>query len=169
AVRFVYPMISLEGRAWWILRTAPVALRRLWWSKFWIAFVPLLGFAEVLVAVTSHLLGTPAPITAVFLVTLVPLVGAVVSLGLAFGAAYPRLDTQNAAQIATGFGAIVYMVTSLLLIAAVVGLEAWPVVRLFEHATHGLSLDAGERARVVLWIAAALTVAAAAFVAARRL
>ncbi len=169
AVRFVYPMISLEGRAWWILRTAPVALRRLWWSKFWIAFVPLLGFAEVLVAVTSHLLGTPAPITAVFLVTLVPLVAAVVSLGLAFGAAYPRLDTQNAAQIATGFGAIVYMVTSLLLIAAVVGLEAWPVVRLFEHATHGLSLDAGERARVVLGIAAALTVAAAAFVAGRRL
>ena len=26
AVRFVYPMVSLEGRAWWMLRTAPIAL-----------------------------------------------------------------------------------------------------------------------------------------------
>ena len=32
-------------------------------------------------------------------------IAAIVSLGLAFGAAYPQLDTQNAAQIATGFGA----------------------------------------------------------------
>jgi len=57
-----------------------------------------------------------------------------VSLGLAFGAAYPRLDTQNAAQIATGFGAILYMLACLALIALVVALEAWPVSRLLWQA-----------------------------------
>src|SRR5262249_10083609 len=35
AVRFVYPLPSLEGRAWWIVRVAPVRLERVWWSKFW--------------------------------------------------------------------------------------------------------------------------------------
>jgi ABC-2 type transport system permease protein len=168
AVRFVYPMVSLEGRAWWILRTAPVALDRLWWSKFWICFVPLVGFAEILVAITSHLLGTPPGLTAVFLATLVPLVAAVVSLGLAFGASYPRFDTQNAAQIATGFGAIVYMVTCLGLIAAVVGLEVWPVTRLFWHAGSRLPLTGSERAFVGLGFGAALGVAVGAFVAGRR-
>jgi len=64
----------------------------------------------------------------------VPLMAAVVSLGLAFGAAYPRLDTQNAAQIATGFGAILYMLACLALIALVVALEAWPVSRLLCQA-----------------------------------
>src|SRR5262249_56417651 len=29
SVRFVFPMVSLGGRAWWILRTAPVPLARI--------------------------------------------------------------------------------------------------------------------------------------------
>ena len=168
AVRFVYPMISLEGRAWWLLRSAPVPLARLWWSKFWIGFVPLVVFAAGLVALTNGLLGVPAGLTAVFLLTLVPLVAAVVSLGLAFGAAYPRLDTQNAAQIATGFGAIVYMLTCLGLIALVVALEAWPVMRLFWSARFQVPLPARETALVVLGFAAALAVAVTTFALARR-
>lgn len=130
AVRFVYPTISLEGRSWWILRTAPVSLARLWWSKFWIGFAPLVLLGEVLVIATNHLLGVSPLATALFAATLVPLVAAIVAMGLGFGAAYPRLDTQNAAQIATGFGAIVYMVCALGLVALVVVLEAWPVSRL---------------------------------------
>jgi ABC-2 type transport system permease protein len=137
AVRFVFPMVSLEGRAWWVLRTAPVPLARLWWSKFWIGYLPLLVFAEVLVATTNALLGVPPAVTTGFLLTLVPLMAAVVSLGLAFGAAYPRLDTHNAAQIATGFGAILYMLACLGLIAVVVALEAWPVSRLLWEARSG--------------------------------
>jgi ABC-2 type transport system permease protein len=140
AVRFVYPMVSLEGRAWWILRTAPVALERLWWSKFWIGFVPLVLFAEGLVVTTNTLLGVPVLVTSAFLVTLIPLMAAVVSLGLAFGAHHPKLDSQNAAQIATGFGAIIYMLTCLGLIGAVVAIEAWPLARVLRmsrmpHAT----------------------------------
>jgi ABC-2 type transport system permease protein len=54
AVRFVYPMVSLEGRSWWILRSAPLALQRVWWSKFWLGFVPLVLLGEILVAATNH-------------------------------------------------------------------------------------------------------------------
>jgi len=168
AVRFVYPMVSLEGRAWWILRTAPVPLGRLWWSKFWIGFVPLLAFAALLVAITNHLLGVPPGLTVVFLLTLMPLTAAVVSLGLSFGAAYPRLDTQNAAQIATGFGAILYMLTCLGLIALVVALEAWPVAHLFWQSRQRLPLGTLDAALVVLGFAAALATAAGAFVLGRR-
>src|SRR5262249_56824249 len=116
---------------------APAPLAGLWWSKFWIGYVPLVVFAELLVATTNTLLGVPAPVTLLFLLTLVPLMAAVVSLGLAFGATYPRFDTQNAAQIATGFGAILYMLACLGLIALVVALEAWPVARLLREARGG--------------------------------
>src|SRR5439155_269498 len=91
----------------------------------------------LLVSAPSGLLRVPRPVPVVFLVTLVPLMAAVVSLGLAFGAVYPRLDTQNAAQIATGFGAILYMLACLGLIALVVALEAWPVSRLLAEARSG--------------------------------
>ncbi|HWP67549.1 MAG TPA: hypothetical protein VNO26_16750 [Candidatus Limnocylindria bacterium] len=168
AVRFVYPMVSLEGRAWVVLRTAPISLEQIWWSKFWIGYVPLLGFAALLIAATNGYLGVPAGLTASFLVTLVPLVAALVSLGLSFGAAHPRLDVPNAAQIATGFGAIVYMVTSLLLIAVVITLEAWPTWRLLRAARTGHALAAPEVAGVVALYGAALTVLVVVFVAARR-
>src|SRR5215813_10055076 len=164
AVRFVFPMVSLEGRAWWILRTARVPLAGLWWSKFWIGYLPLVVFAELLVATTNTLLGVPAPVTLLFLLTLVPLMAAVVSLGLAFGAAYPRFDTQNAAQIATGFGAILYMLACLGLIALVVALEAWPVARLLRQARSG-AVVASDLAQAV---AAGGGAAAVAFAVARR-
>jgi ABC-2 type transport system permease protein len=168
AVRFIFPMVSLEGHAWWILRTAPVALGRLWWSKFWIGFVPLLGFAAVLVATTNHLLGVTPPVTALFLATLVPLTAAVVSLGLAFGAIYPKLDTQNAAQVATGFGAIVYMLACVGLISTVTALEAWPVSRLFWHTRNDVPLDAGDIVWVALGLGAAIVVPLLVFALARR-
>jgi ABC-2 type transport system permease protein len=131
AVRFVYPAVSLEGRAWWVLRSAPVPLRTLWWSKFVVAYVPLAVLGEVLIVVTNRFLGVGPGLTAVFMLTLLFVIAAIVSLGLAFGAAYPRLDSTNAAQIATGFGGVVYMVSCLGLIAVVIAVEAWPVARLF--------------------------------------
>jgi ABC-2 type transport system permease protein len=168
AVRFVYPMVSLEGRSWWILKSAPLALERVWWSKFWLGFLPLLLLGEVLVAATNHFLGVGHGLTLLFGATLVPLLAAVVSLGLAFGAAYPRLDTQNAAQIATSFGAIVYMVTCLGLIALVAALEAWPVSRLFWAAHAGTPLSPAGRALVAACLAAALACCAVAFAWSRR-
>jgi ABC-2 type transport system permease protein len=169
AVRFVYPMISLEGRSWWILRTAPVPLERLWWGKFWIGYVPLAGFGLILVGITNRLLGVPLALTSLFVATLLPLIAAIVSLGLAFGALYPRVDTQNAAHIATGFGAIVYMVTSLGFIALVVSLESWPVSRLFWHSSAALPFTAWHAALATLLFGATVAVVAGTFVGARRI
>jgi ABC-2 type transport system permease protein len=168
AVRFVYPVVSLEGRSWWILRTAPVPLGQLWWSKFWIGFLPLILLGEVLVAATNHFLGVGHGLTLVFGLTLVPLIAAVVSLGLAFSAAYPRLDTQNAAQISTGFGAIVYMVTCLGLIALVVAIEAWPVSRMFWQPHASIPLAGGETFAVGLAFACVAALCTAIFALARR-
>jgi ABC-2 type transport system permease protein len=165
AVRFVYPMPSLEGRAWWIVRTAPVALERIWWAKLWIGFVPLLALAGALVLATNAMLGVAPVVTAVFLVSLVPLVAAEVSLGLWLGARHAALDTRNAAQIATSFGAIVYMLASLGLIALVVAAEAWPVAGLLRRARAGAPSEIR-----LAWLAIALewAVTVPVFLAARR-
>jgi ABC-2 type transport system permease protein len=168
AVRFVYPMVSLEGRSWWILRSAPIPLESVWWSKFWLGYLPILTLGEVLVAATNHFLGVGHGLTLVFGLTLLPLLAAIVSLGLAFGAAYPRLDTQNAAQIATSFGAIVYMVSCLGLIGLVSALEAWPVSRIFWASHAGTPLDALERGLVALAFAATLVCCAVAFLWSQR-
>jgi ABC-2 type transport system permease protein len=168
AVRFVYPSISLEGHSWWVLRSAPVRLTTIWWSKFWIAFLPLAGLGEVLIALTDHFLGVSTTLTLIFMATLLPTIAAVVSLGLAFGAAYPNFDSQNPAQIATSFGAVIYMVTSLGLIAAIVAILAWPISRVFWHAIARPPIGDREIAATGLAFFAAASLTVAAFELARR-
>jgi len=167
AVRFVYPSISLEGRAWWVLRSSPVPLGTLWWSKFLIAFLPLAVLGEALIVVTNRYLGVAPGLTLVFMATLLFVVAAIVSLGLAFGAAYPRLDSTNAAQIATGFGGVVYMVSCLGLIAGVIALEAWPVARLFWSRLTERPLSAVETVVVAIAFASVLLVTTAVIAIAR--
>jgi len=168
SVRFVYPMVSLEGRSWWILRSAPISIPELWWSKFCIGYVPLLVLGEVLVAATNYFLDVGHGLTVVFALTLLPMIAAIVSLGLAFGAAYPRLDTQNAAQIATGFGAILYMVVCLGVITVVCALEAWPVTRLFWTSNASLPLLDWEPPLMAASFAATLLFLIAVFEMSRR-
>ncbi len=168
SVRFVYPMVSLEGRSWWILRSAPISIREIWWSKFCIGYAPLLVLGLVLVAATNYFLNVGHGLTVVFALTLVPMIAAIVSLGLAFGAAYPRLDTQNAAQIATGFGAIIYMVACLGVITVVCALEAWPVTRLFWTSNASLPLLDWEPPLIGAAFLATLLFLVATFEAGRR-
>ena len=168
AARFVYPAPSLEGRTWWVLRTAPIPLGAIWWSKFAIAFVPLAVLGETLVAATNRFLGVAPGLTAVFMVTLLLVIAAVVSLGIAFGAAHPRFDAKNPAQIATSFGAVLYMILCLGLIAVVVALEAWPVSRLFWHRMARGPVAAGESALIATAFGAVALVTALAFALGRR-
>ena len=42
AVRFVFPAVSAEGAAFWIIRTSPISMHDFLWSKFWTGLVPVL-------------------------------------------------------------------------------------------------------------------------------
>ncbi|MGZ6210578.1 MAG: putative ABC transporter permease subunit, partial [Syntrophales bacterium] len=56
AARFVYPAVSMEGEAFWIVRSSPVKIRTLLWIKFCVYYVPLLLLAEILIVVSNMLL-----------------------------------------------------------------------------------------------------------------
>ena len=62
AVRFVFPAVSAEGPAFWIVRTSPVPMRAFLWSKFWTGLVPVLVLAEALTVASNQLPGRgPVP------------------------------------------------------------------------------------------------------------
>jgi hypothetical protein len=100
--------------------------------------------------------------------TLLLVVAAIVSLGIAFGAAHPRFDAVNPAQIATSFGAVLYMMLCLALITVVVAFEAWPVSRLFWPPVAAGPLGGGESALVGAAFGTVTLITSAAFVAGRR-
>ena len=103
AVRFVFPALSLEGKTFWVLKSAPVPLRRLWWSKFWVGLLPLLVLGELLVCITNHFLNVSAFMMVLSAATLFFLTFGIVALGLAVGVAYPNFTAEHSAKIATGF------------------------------------------------------------------
>ena len=56
AARFVFPAVSMEGAAFWIVQAAPVSLKTFLWIKFFLYYFPLLVMAEVLIVVSNVLL-----------------------------------------------------------------------------------------------------------------
>ncbi|MGH7499794.1 MAG: putative ABC transporter permease subunit, partial [Gemmatimonadales bacterium] len=129
AARFIFPSISLEGRQMWLLRSSPLDPVALLWSKYWIGTVPLLALALIITILTNRLLLVSPLMMAVSIGTIVLYTLAVSALALSFGVFYPQFGTENAAQIPTSYGGVVYMMASLSLLAIVIMIEAVPVAQ----------------------------------------
>ena len=144
AARFIFPGVSLEGRTLWLLRSSPMPMTALLWAKFWVGTVPLLVLAVGIVGVTDMLLQVSPFMFAVSVLTITMMTLALASLALGIGTLFPQFDTENAAQIPTSFGGLVFMMTAVALIAGTVVLEARPVYAYLRAKTYGTPLDTTE-------------------------
>lgn len=127
AARFIFPGVSLEGRTLWLLRSSPMAVRDLLWAKFWVGTLPLIALAIAIVGVTDYLLQVSEFMFFVSVGTIAMMTFALSGMAIGFGTMFPQFETENAAQIPTSFGGLLYMMASVALIGAVIVLEARPV------------------------------------------
>ena len=141
AARFIFPGVSLEGRTMWLLRSSPMSMRDLLWAKFWVGTLPLVALALGIVGVTDYLLKVSLFMFAVSIVTITLMTFALCGLAVAFGTLFPQFETENAAQIPTSFGGLVFMMSSVTLIGAVVILEARPVYVYLSARSFGTPTD----------------------------
>lgn len=135
AARFIFPAVSLEGRHMWLLRSSPLDLRALLWSKYWVGTVPLLVLALLLTGLTNVLLEVRPFMMIVGMVTICGLTFAIAALALGFGALYPQFETENAAQIPTSFGGLVFMMATIALLGAVI-FVMWQAVYTYVRAVY---------------------------------
>jgi len=125
-VRLAFPLVSLEGEALWLLRTAPVRAWRVVFAKFLGALPPMLALGVGLgIAVAGRLELSPA------LAFAAPLAGglaafATAGLGVGLGAAFPRFDSVNPHEVAVSSGGLLYMALSLAYAALSTVLFAYP-------------------------------------------
>jgi ABC-2 type transport system permease protein len=127
SVRFIFPAVSSEGQSFWIILSSPLSQRRFLWSKYLAYLLPMLILAEGLITYTNYLLKVTPFMMALSSVTIFFLVFGIVALGVGLGAVYPNFQHENIAQVATGFGGLIYMIISSVFIASVIVLEAGPV------------------------------------------
>jgi len=111
----------------WLLRSSPLAMRELLWSKFWVGTIPLLIMALSLVTITGVLMHVTEFIMIVSIFTITMMTFAIAGLAVGFGTMYPRFETENAAQIPTSFGGLLFMMAAIVMIGTVITLESRPV------------------------------------------
>ncbi|MCI5065176.1 hypothetical protein MRY87_05595, partial [bacterium] len=116
ATRLVFPALSLEGRAFWVLQTSPLSLHDVLRNKFWTWLPPIGILASVTFTTGNIALGSSLPvIIATFLIGWFLSAG-IIALGLAIGALFLRLDWEHSAQLVSSFGSFVFMLASIFLI-----------------------------------------------------
>src|SRR5262249_33749444 len=108
--RFIYPLISLEGRKFWVLGLTPVSRDQILRGKFAFAATGSVLIAESLILVSDLLLGLPPEGLALHALAV-----AVVALGLSginvgLGAYLPNFKETDPSKIVVGFGGTVNMV-----------------------------------------------------------
>lgn len=165
AARFVFPMVSLEGRAFWIVKSSPLSLKGFLWSKFLISVVPLLLIGEVLIVVTNFMLEVTTVVWYVGVITMFGMTLAITGMGVGLGARYPRFTIENPAKVATSFGGVIYMIVTMSVIGVVVMLEGMAMFFYFNAWFRGWEITGYQMAWIVAaFVMAALVLAAAAIV-----
>ncbi len=143
AVRFSFTTVSQEGRAFWVLHASPIGARRYLWSKFLMAFVPSFVLGEVLVLSTNTMLDVDPLYAWIAGGTIAALSVGVTGLAVGLGALYPNFKADSAARMASGPGAILFMVTALSFVAGCVVLESVPIGVLLAKQYQGVPAGPG--------------------------
>jgi ABC-2 type transport system permease protein len=108
--RFVFPSLSMEGKAFWIVQQSPISHQAYLRAKFLVWYVPVASFATVIFA--SGCLSVQASLQMILLSVLAGLFIAIglVSLAIGFGSHYLMLDWEHPSQVTSGFGSFLYMI-----------------------------------------------------------
>jgi ABC-2 type transport system permease protein len=166
SARFVFPAVSSEGAAFWIIRTAPISLRDFLWSKFWTGLVPISMLSLTLTVVANEFLNVDPFLKIVTGAGIVVMSVALVGLATGLGARYPRFSADNATQVAGSPGGVAFMIAAVSYILAMVGLLGWPSsLYLWRMSrTHARAFQLDEIVLISTCFAAAMSLSVAVFV-----
>ena len=102
--RFVFPLISLEGRRFWILGLAPLSFNRLVWQKFWLSVITASTFTVTLAVLSAYMLKLEPLFFFLTVYNVVITNFALSGLAVGLGSLYPNFQEDNPARIVSGMG-----------------------------------------------------------------
>jgi ABC-2 type transport system permease protein len=136
--RFTYPMLSLEGRQFWVVGLAPMDRNYIVWEKYWLSSISALIVAEIMMMFSNYILKVDSFIMYLSAATVFIMSFGLTSLAVGLGAIFPNFREDNPARIANGLGGTLNVILSLIYTGAIIAFEMFPV---YLHATGGRSLS----------------------------
>ncbi len=124
--RFIYPMVSLDGRRLWILGLLPVRRDTILWTKFAFAAISALVPCCALMVLSDVMLDIGWQVLIVHQISCAMLCSGLAGIAVGLGAKMPELRETSPSKIAAGFGGTLTLVLSAVYIVVIVLLTAVP-------------------------------------------
>ncbi len=132
-LRFVFPAVSLEGDAFWSVRSAPLSLRGLYMHKLVFSFVAVLAVSELLAVLSNAMLRHDWRLVLLSALCSACVALALTGINLGAGSLFANYREKNPIRLASSQGASLTFLTSMVYLALVVGILIVPLNSYFEH------------------------------------
>jgi ABC-2 type transport system permease protein len=114
--RFIFPLISLEGRRFWVLGLVPLDRKHVMISKFYFAFSGSLVLVIALVLLSNYILRGSTVVLGIQLITGVFIAMGLSGLSVGMGAIFPSFQERNPSKIVSGFGGTLTLIMAISLV-----------------------------------------------------
>ncbi|MCE5301394.1 MAG: hypothetical protein LLG37_11065 [Spirochaetia bacterium] len=162
--RFILPVISNEGKGFWIFKTAPLTMRRYVWYKFLVYGAPVVVLGQVVAAVSIYILRPGTFINIVTIISTFVITLVITAVGTGFGALFANFNIKNPEELITGTAGLAFMFLTFLFVAVMLVIEAGMVREYFMaslvKASRFNAAQYAGRFCIILLIAAAISAGA---------
>ncbi len=107
AMRFFFPMISLEGQSSWVIWSAPIRRMKVFWQKFISSFLIIFVWLEAMIILSSQVLALPVGRQWPLILVNLPVALCLVAITLGIGTIKPNFWEKNPEKLSTSAGGIV--------------------------------------------------------------
>jgi len=122
--RLILPVVSVEGRGFWLYKSAPVSIKKYLLYKFFIYgfFIIAIG---LMVSIATIKMLNPGKFVNFLTIFTIALITVVIScIGVGFSAYFADFNIRNQEELLTGLPGIVYMFVSIFFIGMIFLLES---------------------------------------------
>jgi ABC-2 type transport system permease protein len=127
AARFLYTAVSVEGLSFWVVKSAPLSMKRFLIDKLIYGSVPVTALTLAIVLVTNVFMKMGWAHMFVSLATVLVLGVSISGLGVGLGAIYPQFKYENIAAVSMSLGGLSFMLLAFTLVVVTVLIETWIV------------------------------------------
>ena len=135
--RFLYPAVSLEGKAFWALQVAPITGSTIVRGKVRWGLIPMGSVAVLLAAGSGLITQLDSWLIAVSMGLASLCTIALSGLAVGMGAMWPQFHLDNPTRIASGLGGVLFMLLGLTYLVFSGALTGWPIVALRDYLGNG--------------------------------
>ena len=125
--RFMFPLLSLEGKRFWFIGLAPLSFKKLLLQKFWCGAVFSFIITEGLMVFSNIMLGVGRLIMTLSCLTVGFMSLALSGLAVGLGAVFPNFHSDNPSRIVSGLGGTLDFILSLGYVLVCVSLLGLPL------------------------------------------